>query len=117
MECSFRSSFNLLEDKETKDRTYYESIPFDVNGHILKENYIYELKAYPSIQVSSKRKMTGVYDPAIRTGLIRVNKDEIEQIEIPKNQRPFLYLRIDKTEEFKNVRHYKKMLSTHRNVR
>ena len=102
-------TFNLLEDKETKDRTYYESIPFDVNGHILKENYIYELKAYPSIQVSSKRKMTGVYDPAIRTGLIRVNKDEIEQIEIPKNQRPFLYLRIDKTEEFKNVRHYKKI--------
>lgn len=106
-EVSF--TFDDLENKEAKERTYYQNVPFEVNGYILKESYVYQLKASPDILIISKQSIKGVYDQAVRTGLIRISKSDIENTDIPKEERPFLYIAIDKTDEFKDVRYYNKI--------
>ena len=102
-------TFDDLENENKKDLTFYENVPFDVNAYIVKEQNIYEYKLFPYVKIESDIKISGVYDQAIRTGIIRVSKKDIDSSNIPEYERPFLYLSIDKTDDFKTVRKYKKI--------
>ena len=102
-------TFDDLEHENKRDLTFYENVPFDVNAYIVKENLIYEYKLFPYVIVESAVKISGVYDQAIRTGIIRVSKNDIDRTKVPEYERPYLYLVIDKTDEFKTIRKYKKI--------
>ena len=102
-------TFDDLENENKKDLTFYENVPFDVNAYIVKENSVYEYRLFPYVSVQSSVKIKGVYDQAIRTGIVRVSKSDIEGSDIPSYERPYLYLSIDKTDEFKTIRKYKKI--------
>ncbi len=102
-------TFDDLENENKKDLTFYDTVPFDVNAYIVKENSVYEYRLFPYISIDSTVRIKGVYDQAIRTGIVRVSKSDIESSDIPSYERPYLYLSIDKTDEFKTIRKYKKI--------
>ena len=100
-------TFDDLENELKKDLTYYENIPFDVKAYIVKESYVYNAKLYPDLAIESEVLINGVYDQAVRTGIIRVSGSDISNSKIPEYERPHLYLRIDKADNFKTIRKYK----------
>ena len=103
-------SFNDLENEEKKERTFYENIPFSVNGKIIEELMIYEAKIDPSMQIDTPKNFYGFYDPSMRTGIFRVSKNDIDHANNGSSlENPYLYLKIDKKDEFKNIRKYKKI--------
>ena len=101
-------SFYDLESKETKNLTYYDILPFTVRGYIVKESMIYNSKLNPdTTPLANEETIEGYYDAAIRTGLIRITNTNIQSSKIPFYERPYLYLKLDKTDEFRNIRKYK----------
>ena len=102
-------SFNTLENEVEKSRTYYEYIPFEIVGYIVKEKTIYEAKLTPSLTIDNTNKIPGVYDQALRTGFIRINKTNINNSGISEKEKPYLYLKIQKSDKFKDIRKYKRL--------
>lgn len=100
-------SFINFENEIDKKLTFYENIPFNVKGNIVTESQIYRARLIPEIGINSDIIIDGKYDPATRTGTIRILKNDIENAHFPDYIRPYLYLRIDKTEEFKSIRKFK----------
>ena len=102
-------TFNHLQNDIKKEFRFYENIAFDVNAFIVKESDVYDLRLLPDMKVSSNVIVKGVYDQGIRAGIIRISETDIDNSNISKIERPYLYLKIDKTEEFKNIRKYNKL--------
>jgi hypothetical protein len=100
-------SFSLLENEVEKNLTYYENIPFTITGYIVEESTIYDAKLTPDLTISSKYYRTGIYDQALRTGFININKNFIQNSTV--QGRRYLYLKIEKSNEFKNIRKYKRI--------
>ena len=100
-------SFSLLENEVEKNLTYYDNIPFKVTGYIVSESTIYDAKLTPDLTISSKYSHNGMYDQALRTGFINIDKNFIEESKV--EGRRYLYLKIEKTNEFKNIRKYKRI--------
>jgi hypothetical protein len=100
-------SFNILETKENKNITYYEIIPFKITCYIVSENLIYDAKLSPDITIESNNKKEGIYDQALRTGYIKVNRAFL--LESNVKDRPYLYLKIEKTNDFKDIRKYNRI--------
>ena len=102
-------SFSNLESEVEKQLTYYENIPFDIKGYIVEESLIYEAKLSPDITIERKNKITGVYDQALRSGFIRITKGDISNSGVTQSQKPYLFLKIEKSNDFKNIRKYKRI--------
>ena len=102
-------SFNILENEKEKNLTYYENIPFDIKGYIIDERTIYEAKLTPDLTIEKTNRIDGLYDQALRTGLIRISKNDIQNAKIPSHEKPYLYLKIDKSDDFKDIRKYKRI--------
>ena len=100
-------SFNILESEEKKNFTYYEDVPFKITGSIAPENLIYEAKLNPDITIDSKNKKGGIFDLALRTGYIKVNRAFL--LESNVKERPYLHLKIEKTNDYKDIRKYKRI--------
>ena len=100
-------SFSVLENEVEKNLTYYENIPFTITGYIVSESTIYDAKLTPDLTISSDYRRIGIYDQALRTGFIYINKNFIQNITI--EGRRYLYLKIEKSDEFKNIRKYKRI--------
>ena len=100
-------TFYNLEPVEEKKLTYYESYPFTVHGFIVRESMIYESKMnYIITPTVNEETIFGFYDQGLRTGLIRIDKNSVASSKITE-EKPYLYLKFDKSEKFKNVRTYK----------
>ena len=103
-------TFDKLEPIEPKKLTYYENQPFTILGFIVKESIVYEAKLDPEITPTKEQNIiTGLYDQALRTGLIRITQENIRQSKIPTYERPYLYLELNKEESFKDIRRYKRV--------
>ena len=103
-------TFALLETTYEKELTYYENHPFTMKGFIVKESTVYNARLDPSIVPKTDEKtIFGSYDQALRTGLIRITQENIDQTKDLDNEKPYLYLEIDKEESFKSVRRYKRV--------
>ena len=103
-------TFDKLEPIVDKNLTYYENQPFTISGLIVKESLVYEARLMPEVTPKKDNNtIIGFYDQALRTGLIRITSDQIKQSKIPEYQRPYLYLELDKSESFKDVRRYKRV--------
>ncbi len=100
-------TFDDLENEQKKVLTFYENIPFDVTAYIVKESYVYNAKLYPDLAIESEVLINGFYDQAVRTGIIRISGSDISNSKIPEYERPHLYLRVDKADNFKTIRKYK----------
>ena len=101
-------SFNSLENEVEKQLTYYQNIPFDIKGYIVSEELIYDLKLSPDLTIGGNTQIRGIYDQAIRSGFIRITKNDILKSEVA-HQKPYLYLKIEKTDSFKDIRKYKRI--------
>ena len=102
-------SFDKLQNEDVKDLTFYENIPFEVIAYLVKDEDIYKARLIPTVEIEKNYKITGKYDPAIRTGVIRISKDDINNVHFQNYERPYLYLKIDKLPEFKSIRKYKEI--------
>ena len=103
-------TFNDLQNEEVKELTYYENIPFVVKATIVEQESIYNAKLYPEISYEGNVvNIFSYYDQAMRSGLIRISKKYIEDSQIQSYEKPFLCLKFDKSEAFKNVRKYKRI--------
>jgi len=102
-------SFSNLENVVEKQLTYYENIPFDIRGYVVSESLIYEAKKSPEITIEGKKVVTGVYDQALRSGFIRITKDDISQSGVEESKKPYLFLKIEKSNNFKDIRKYKRV--------
>ena len=100
-------SFSLLENEEVKNLTYYENIPFTITAYIVSENTIYDAKLTPDLTISSKYLRRGIYDQALRTGFINIKQNFIQNSTV--QGRRYLYIKIEKANEFKNIRKYKRI--------
>ena len=102
-------SFNDLQNEKEKVRTFYENIPFNVYGSIVSAETVYIAKLSPTTTIEQEYKIKGVYDQATRTGMIRITNEDIKKSKTSEINKPYLYLLIDKTDEFKDVRKYIKI--------
>ena len=101
-------NFYDLESEDEKILTFYDKSPFTIRGYIVKESMIYNSKLNPDFSpLANEETIEGNYDAAIRSGLIRINNTNIEKSKIPSYERPYLYLKLDKTDEFRTIRKYK----------
>jgi hypothetical protein len=102
-------SFSNLVNEVEKPLTYYENIPFDIKGYIVTESLIYEAKISPDITIEGKHGIIGVYDQALRSGFIRITKDDISKSGVAESLKPYLFLKIEKSNKFKDIRKYKRI--------
>ena len=100
-------SFNILESEEKKNFIYYEDVPFKITGSIVPKNLIYEAKLNPDITIEQKNKKEGIFDQALRTGYIKVNRKFISESKV--KDRPYLYLKIEKINDYKDILKYKRI--------
>jgi hypothetical protein len=45
----------------------------------------------------------------MRTALIRISSQDIDKAEIPKNEKTYLFIKIDKADSFRSIRKYKRI--------
>ena len=90
-------TFYNLEPVEEKIFTYYESYPFIIHGFIVRESMIYESKMnYIITSTVNEETIFGFYDQGLRTGLIRIDKNNVASSKIT-DEKPYLYLKFDKS--------------------
>ena len=105
-------TFDNLEPEDKKALTFYDdSYPFTFTGIIVKQSDIYKQRKNPyAIVVSfNPNKIEGHYDQAMRTALIRISSQDIDKAEIPKNEKTYLFIKIDKADSFRSIRKYKRI--------
>lgn len=103
-------TFKRLISEEEKDVSYYKNYLFIVQGYMVKESQVYQSRLLPEITIKEdENTFNGFYDHAMRKGIIRVTKENIQNSKIPDYENPFLYLKIDKSDQFKNIRKYKQI--------
>ena len=92
-------SFLKLEPGEQNYSKSYETYPFQLLGFIVKESVINSAKLMPgtSPQINSET-IEGIYDNGIRAGLIRIKEKNLKK----SDEKLYLYLKIDKTNEFRD---------------
>jgi hypothetical protein len=96
-----------LEIIEEKPLTYYETYPFIMHGFIVRESTIFDSKLHPEITpAENEDTIFGYYDHAVRTSLIRIKAENIKASKIT-DEKPYLYLKLDKSDFFMNIRKYK----------
>ena len=93
-------SFDLLENEGTKD--YSENNIFSVNGNIVPESLISQVKLNPSWDIKDD-VLKGQYDPLLKTGFIRITKEDIKN-NIDFIEKPYLYLSIKKHFKKENIK-------------
>ena len=108
-EVSF--SFNILENEENKTLTFYGSNPIEIVGFIVKEKSVFEAKLTPDLNIENQNKIVGIYDQALRTGFIRIPREKanFNKSNIHENEKPYIYLKIQKSRNFMNLRKYKRI--------
>ena len=93
--------FTFLE-YDTSEESYsksYETHPFLLYGFIVKESTINDAKLNPGTSPKiNNETIEGIYDNAIRAGLIRINGEKLKI----SDEKLFLYLKIDKKDEFRD---------------
>ena len=88
-------SFNILEYEIKDELDSNKDKLFVLNGYITSEKYINIMRENPNLTVDQKKSQQGVYDHALRTGIIRFSKEFINSGNI-ENENPYLILRISK---------------------
>ena len=91
----FFFSFDTLENKE--EINYYEVFPFSVSAYIIKQNTVFNIKKNPDMAPQTDNPLLGSYDPLLKTGFIRISKENIEKSQIDEEDQPYLYLTIKKS--------------------
>ena len=92
-------TFLKFESTEENYSKPYEVYPFKLLGFIVKESTINNATINPGISpVVNNRTIQGIYDNAMRAGLLRINEENLKI----SNENLFLYLKIDKTENMGN---------------
>ena len=100
-------SFNILESDQNKELTYFDDTPFNISVYITSEENINKIKENRELDVKAK-KIIGVYDHGLRSGIIRFTKKFIKS-RMNKFENPYLTLSLVKTSNFINKRRYKKI--------
>ena len=102
VEISF--TFNIL-DKNLKDDFYDES-PFKASAILVKQKTIYNLKSNSAITIDLSKSAKFLYDPALKTGFVRLRKQQLANFNINQNENPNLYIKLEKVnsnELFKRI--------------
>lgn len=88
-------SFDALENENNTSK-YYRNTLFEINGFIVREYIVYLIKKnlLPQFAIDSD-KILGKYDPALKTGLIRISNDNIETSGIKDHENPYIFLIIN----------------------
>lgn len=93
-------SFNFLE-KDNTIKQYYEDKTFLVESNIVDYNNILKAKKDPEeISIQPSNHIKGYYDPLLKTGYIKIKKDNIDGDYVEKD-RPYLLLTINKAQNNK----------------
>ena len=100
-------SFNILENEIKNEFEYYKDKPFLINGYITSEKNLNIIRDNPNLTVDEKNTSVGMYDQALRTGVIRFSKEFINS-GIIENENPYLILKLGKMAFF-NKRIYKRI--------
>ena len=102
-------NFDLLESTKEKELAYYKIHPFTIQGFIVGEDLFYNIKEIGSSFSIDDNTIYGIYDQALRTGLIRITHEVIQQ-SINHYYKPYLNLELDLDKTYKTIRGYKKVL-------
>ena len=72
---------------------------------------MYNLRKIPDKNIVNNVNVNikGGYDQGLGTGKIRISKTDVIKSKITENERPYLYFKIDKTEESKSSKKYNKL--------
>ena len=83
----------------------YDESHITLLSTIVKEEELFSLKQNKDINTipSKEKAIYGYYDPSIKTALIHISQSEIDTYKINEKDNQFLYLRLDKSEKYKNI--------------
>ena len=100
---------NLKSTKENVD-ICYENSPFIARGYIVDESEIYNKVLLPQKNIQDdENTIYGYYDHAVKNGIIRVTKDNIKNSKPLDYSKPYVYLKLDKSEQLKRSIDYKEI--------
>ena len=100
------SDINLavtFKDSPTIDSSgEYEQSPLIVRAFLDKIDRIYNVKTIPGFEPSRDRRISGIYDPSIKTAQVFISIDLIKSFNILQEDSPTLLLYIGKNKKYKD---------------
>lgn len=89
-----------FKDNSAQVEGDYNLSPINVLSAIMTENDIYTAKKNADVGMVPKKTIPGYYDPAIKTALIYLSKDQINSFGIRSEYNPTLYLKVEKSQYY-----------------
>ena len=102
VEISF--TFYILE-KNNKENLYSEA-PIKASAMIVREKTVYSIKSNSEITIDLSKAAKFLYDPSLRSGIIRITKNQLKEFNIKLEEKPYLYIKLEKVnneEVFKRI--------------
>ena len=90
-----------FKDNEIDEGGVHEYPPIFVTAHLVKEKTIYEAKKDAELIPAVERAIVGNYDTALRTAQIFMDERTMRSFNIRTSDNPSLYIRIEKSGDFK----------------
>ena len=108
-------TFDILENGENV-KIYNKTNPFKIDCYITEEYIIWQTKKYPDWGAKTDNPIEGKYDPALKTGFIRISQDDIKKSGVKQQDKPYLYLSIKKTNQTAKYKRISLEMSAIKNV-
>ena len=95
----------FMDSEEDKEGVLPEP-PIAVKASLAKESTVYKAKLNPELSPGSEKTLSGQYDPALRTAVVFLSRNLIQNFNIKLEDNPTLYLALEKSEN-SNIKYSK----------
>ena len=104
--------FFTIYEIENDEKTVYQA-PIKANAILVKEKTIYDIKSNSEMTIDLSKAIKFIYDSQLRTGFVRIKKEDLQKFNINKNDNPNLYIKIEKTNDNQKFKKLNLVLTAH----
>lgn len=104
--------FFTIYEIENDEKTFNQA-PIKASAILVKEKTIYDIKSNPEMTIDLSKAIKFVYDSQLRTGFVRIKKEDLQKFNINKNDNPNLYIKIEKTNDNYKFKKLNLVLTAH----
>ena len=97
--------FFTIYEMENKE-IVYNNLPIKSSASLVKEKIIYDIKSNNEISIDFMKEINYIYDHVLRTGMIKITKEQLKHFNIDQNEKPYLLINLEKSnnkESFKRL--------------
>ena len=91
--------FTFYEIENQNNNDISNKVPIKASVSLVKEKIIYDIKSNIETSIDYSNSVQFIYDSALKSGFIRLTKEQIKKFNIEQSDRPNIYIKIDKLNE------------------